>query len=192
MSREQIDIIFLLDRSGSMYGCENDTIGGFNSFIEKEKVIEKIRGQAWDEIGKFPSIYVPDYNEAYNDNDVVIEIADYSISDNNINANLDNGEYKKRNKKECPIEHFKIVVETEKPYKIYGGEAGSLIEHREYRVSVRRLCMILCLAAESYYNKNKDKFTFFNYSILDWDKYIDSLPKDDRNMMLEEALKEIW
>lgn len=60
--------------------------GNINYFIEKEKVIEKIRGQAWDEIGKFPSIYVPDYNEAYNDNDVVIEIADYSISDNNINA----------------------------------------------------------------------------------------------------------
>lgn len=60
--------------------------GNINYFIEKEKVIEKIRGQAWDEIGKFPAIYVPDYNEAYNDNDVVIEIADYSISDNNINA----------------------------------------------------------------------------------------------------------
>lgn len=37
---EKIDIIFLLDRSGSMYGSENDTIGGFNSFIEKEKIEE--------------------------------------------------------------------------------------------------------------------------------------------------------
>lgn len=110
------------------------------------------------------------------------------------NPNLDNHEYNKRNKKDCPIEHFKIVVETEKPFKIYGGEAGSLtidndgIAHREYRVNVRRLCMILCLAAESYYKQNKDKFTFFNYSILDWDKYIDSLPKEDRDMMLEAAL----
>jgi hypothetical protein len=34
---EEIDIIFLLDRSGSMYGSENDTIGGFNSFIENQK-----------------------------------------------------------------------------------------------------------------------------------------------------------
>lgn len=34
---EELDIIFLIDRSGSMYGCENDTIGGFNSFIEKER-----------------------------------------------------------------------------------------------------------------------------------------------------------
>lgn len=34
---ENIDIIFLMDRSGSMYGSENDTIGGFNSFIENQK-----------------------------------------------------------------------------------------------------------------------------------------------------------
>lgn len=33
---QEIDLIFLIDRSGSMYGCEEDTIGGFNSFIERE------------------------------------------------------------------------------------------------------------------------------------------------------------
>ena len=27
------DIVFILDRSGSMSGIESDTIGGFNSFI---------------------------------------------------------------------------------------------------------------------------------------------------------------
>ena len=109
------------------------------------------------------------------------------------NPNLDNDEYKKRhNQKDCPIEHFKIVIETEKPFKIYGRDAGTLtidndgVEHREYSVSVRRLCMILCLSAENYYKNNKEKFTFFNYSILDWDKYINSLPKQDREMMLED------
>ena len=51
--------------------------------------------------------------------------------------------------------------------------------------------MILCLAAESYYKKNKDKFTFINYSILDWDQYVDSLLKEDREMMLENSSKEI-
>lgn len=34
---EELDLIFLIDRSGSMSGFENDTIGGFNSFIEREK-----------------------------------------------------------------------------------------------------------------------------------------------------------
>jgi len=31
------EIIFILDRSGSMNGLEKDTIGGFNSLIEKQK-----------------------------------------------------------------------------------------------------------------------------------------------------------
>lgn len=34
---KNLDLVFLIDRSGSMYGSEKDTIGGFNSFIEKEK-----------------------------------------------------------------------------------------------------------------------------------------------------------
>ena len=33
----QTEIIFILDRSGSMAGLESDTIGGFNSMIEKQK-----------------------------------------------------------------------------------------------------------------------------------------------------------
>jgi Mg-chelatase subunit ChlD len=36
-NNENLDLVFLIDRSGSMYGSEEDTIGGFNSFIEKEK-----------------------------------------------------------------------------------------------------------------------------------------------------------
>ena len=34
---QDLDLIFLIDRSGSMYGSEDDTIGGFNAFIEKER-----------------------------------------------------------------------------------------------------------------------------------------------------------
>ncbi len=34
---KDLDLVFLIDRSGSMYGSEKDTMGGFNSFIEKEK-----------------------------------------------------------------------------------------------------------------------------------------------------------
>ena len=31
------ELVFILDRSGSMYGLEQDTIGGFNSLLEKQK-----------------------------------------------------------------------------------------------------------------------------------------------------------
>ena len=34
---KKMDIVFLLDRSGSMGGTENDTIGGFNSYIKQNK-----------------------------------------------------------------------------------------------------------------------------------------------------------
>lgn len=33
---EEMDLFFILDRSGSMYGSENDTINGFNAFVEKQ------------------------------------------------------------------------------------------------------------------------------------------------------------
>ena len=34
------ELVFILDRSGSMRGLEDDTIGGFNSLIEKQKKVE--------------------------------------------------------------------------------------------------------------------------------------------------------
>lgn len=37
MKKNLIEIVFILDRSGSMSGLEADTIGGFNSMIEKQK-----------------------------------------------------------------------------------------------------------------------------------------------------------
>ena len=36
-TNEEMDIVFLLDRSGSMHGSENDTIGGYNSYIENQR-----------------------------------------------------------------------------------------------------------------------------------------------------------
>lgn len=37
MKKDLTEIVFILDRSGSMCGLERDTIGGFNSLIGKEK-----------------------------------------------------------------------------------------------------------------------------------------------------------
>ncbi len=36
-SNDLTEIVFILDRSGSMGGLEDDTIGGFNSMLEKQK-----------------------------------------------------------------------------------------------------------------------------------------------------------
>jgi len=40
MNQNVTEIIFLLDRSGSMEGLENDTIGGFNAFVRKQCQLE--------------------------------------------------------------------------------------------------------------------------------------------------------
>lgn len=40
MSSETREIIFILDRSGSMAGLEKDTIGGFNSMVKKWKEMQ--------------------------------------------------------------------------------------------------------------------------------------------------------
>ena len=34
------ELVFILDRSGSMFGLESDTIGGFNAMLEKQKKAE--------------------------------------------------------------------------------------------------------------------------------------------------------
>ncbi|MBR6753446.1 MAG: hypothetical protein IKM05_05395, partial [Clostridia bacterium] len=37
MKKGLTELVFILDRSGSMAGLEQDTIGGFNAMIEKQK-----------------------------------------------------------------------------------------------------------------------------------------------------------
>ena len=49
------ELVFILDRSGSMSRLEADTIGGFNSMIEKQK---KLDGEWADNMTKL-------YNEFY-------------------------------------------------------------------------------------------------------------------------------
>lgn len=43
MKKDLTELVFILDRSGSMSGLESDTIGGYNSMLEKQK---KEEGQA--------------------------------------------------------------------------------------------------------------------------------------------------
>lgn len=43
MKKDLTELVFILDRSGSMTGLEGDTIGGFNAMLEKQK---KVKGDA--------------------------------------------------------------------------------------------------------------------------------------------------
>lgn len=44
MKKGLTEIVFILDKSGSMEGLEKDTIGGYNAFLEKQK---KLEGEAF-------------------------------------------------------------------------------------------------------------------------------------------------
>lgn len=37
MKKDLTELVFILDKSGSMSGLEEDTIGGFNAMIRKQK-----------------------------------------------------------------------------------------------------------------------------------------------------------
>ena len=53
MRKNLTEIVFILDRSGSMSGLEADIIGGFNSMIEKQKRAE---GEALISTGLFDNV----------------------------------------------------------------------------------------------------------------------------------------
>ena len=38
MKKDLVELVFILDRSGSMSGLESDTIGGYNAMLEKQKL----------------------------------------------------------------------------------------------------------------------------------------------------------
>ena len=40
MKKGSTELVFILDKSGSMSGLDKDTIGGFNSMLEKQKALE--------------------------------------------------------------------------------------------------------------------------------------------------------
>ena len=59
MRKGLTEIVFILDRSGSMAGLEKDTIGGYNSLIQKQK---KEEGEAY-----ISTVLFDDYSEVLHD-----------------------------------------------------------------------------------------------------------------------------
>ena len=66
MKKGLTEVVFILDRSGSMSGLEGDTIGGFNSMIEKQK---KEEGEAL-----VSTILFDNYSEVLHDRVEVLKI----------------------------------------------------------------------------------------------------------------------
>lgn len=90
-------------------------------------------------------------------------------------------------KEKTGIDNFQLLIESKNEFEIYADHASlssnfSENKTKNYRVSVRRLCFILCTTAKAYYSKHKEQFDFFNFTIFDIEKemkrlkpYIDSV-----------------
>ena len=73
MRKELTEIVFILDRSGSMSGLERDTIGGYNSLIQKQK---KEEGDAY-----ISTVLFDDKQEVLHDRKTLQEITPLTEND---------------------------------------------------------------------------------------------------------------
>lgn len=73
----------------------------------------------------------------------------------------------------CQIDEFRLIKQKKNDLELYFDTAS--FDHdvnnpyRTYDVNIRRLCFIIARCAECYYNKNTEKFDFFNCSIVNYD-----------------------
>lgn len=73
MNEKATELVFILDKSGSMEGLENDTIGGFNAMIEKQKSVD---GKVY-----VSTVLFSNSSEVLHDRKTVDEIASLTKSD---------------------------------------------------------------------------------------------------------------
>ena len=76
MKKNLTELVFILDRSGSMQGLEGDTIGGFNAMIEKQK---KEPGEAF-----VSTVLFDDWHEVLHDRVKVREVRPITDKEYNV------------------------------------------------------------------------------------------------------------
>ena len=139
-----------------------------------------------DEIGKYEKNPDDKENMPYLSGEVIYSLRCSLLHEGNPNMNNDSL------RTSLPIDYFSLVVEKAKPFDIYSDSSSITYlgdKHiRKYSMNVRRMCMILCNVAESYYRDNGDKF-HFNYEIVDWDEVTSHLPPIDKGKVFSELAK---
>ena len=139
-----------------------------------------------EEIGKYEKNPEDKENMPYLSGEVIYSLRCSLLHEGNPNMNNDSL------RADLPIDHFSLVIEKATPFDIYS-DSSSISNFgdkniREYSMNVRRICMILCNVAESYYKEYKDKF-HFNYEIIDWDEATSHLPSIDMEKVINELAK---
>lgn len=65
--------------------------GNINFFLEKRNVHSLLLERAQGEIRAKPEIYIPDYNDSYNNGELELSVSEYTVDDNNITLKADAG-----------------------------------------------------------------------------------------------------
>lgn len=139
-----------------------------------------------EEIGKYEKNPNDKENMPYLSGEIIYSLRCSLLHEGNPNMNNDSL------RTNLPIDCFSLVIEKANPFDVYSDSSSIMNfgsgQMREYQMNVRRICMILCNVAESYYKENKDKF-HFNYKIIDWDEVISHLPPIDMEEVFNKLAK---
>lgn len=102
----------------------------------------------------------------------------YNLRNSFLHQGTPNIDINKIKQEQNKIDIFELIIEKKNKFDIYT-DSGVLLNKklRIYRVNIRRLCLIIGNTAIHYYENNKEKFNFFQYSIIDWDKEVDKMRK---------------
>lgn len=135
-----------------------------------------------EEIGKYEKYPKDKYNMPYLSGEVIYSLRCSLLHEGNPNVKNDSL------KNNPPINYFSLVVEEANPFDIYCDSSSITECGREYSMNVRRICMILCDVAESYYKEYKNIF-HFNYEIIDLHEATSHLSSTDMEKIIAELAK---
>lgn len=140
-----------------------------------------------EHVGQYEKSTKSSDNMPYLSADVVYQLRCALLHQGNPNVDTNTG-----------IDCFELVIEVPQTWIAIYADCSSICEHadktvtRNYRVSIHRLCLILCETARAFYMKNKELFNFFNYTIIDMEEetkkmqpYLDCIMEYER----QEAIK---
>jgi len=148
-----------------------------------KKCGERYRDWYDEYVGEFEKTPLPDNAEDATEMPWLSGEVIYSLRNSLLHQGNPNIETKRIHQPENKIDYFELVTESKNKFDLYS-DTASVISYannsiRSYRVNIRRLCLILGRTAAGYYEKKKDKFDFFNFSLIDWDEKMEQIRKLD-------------
>lgn len=94
----------------------------------------------------------------------------YQLRCNVLHQGTPNIDPEKIDEESCKIDHFTLITQSKNGFELYSDFASYddyMKPVREYKVNIRRLWLVMRASVLAYYRDNKDKFNFFQCSIVE-------------------------